>query len=331
VNILLVRLDGIGDALACVPLVAALRDAGHRLGVALTTRNAAIFARATFAWTHVLQRRPWPAHGHAAEDVERTVEEAGRIGYDVALVASEEPDAYALAARCAPARVGFINGWEKPLKSLLVRRRLTRAIVRAASPGRAAQHEVVTMFALGGGLHGETEPTRDLRRLRPLVVDESAPPAPAQTVIALQLGPKWAALGLGASRVAEYVRALRALAPVRLLASGDEAAQLRSLGPLLETHAAADASVFEGTEGMRAWKRAIADAAVLVTPDSGAAHVAGMTGTPCVDLFPPGKFVRCDMSRWKPWAAESALLVADRDAPLVAAARELFERRCARC
>jgi hypothetical protein len=37
--VLLVRLDGIGDALVCAPLVAALRDAGHELGAVFSTRN----------------------------------------------------------------------------------------------------------------------------------------------------------------------------------------------------------------------------------------------------------------------------------------------------
>src|ERR1700729_1782784 len=109
-RILLVRLDGIGDALACTPLVAALKDAGHELGVALTRRNAAIFARDVFAWTHVLERNPWPAHGHSPEDMAQTIARAKEIDYEVALVASEEPDAYELARVAAPWTVGFKNG-----------------------------------------------------------------------------------------------------------------------------------------------------------------------------------------------------------------------------
>jgi len=44
VRVLLVRLDGIGDAAVCAPLLLALRDAGHEVGAALTTRNAGLFA-----------------------------------------------------------------------------------------------------------------------------------------------------------------------------------------------------------------------------------------------------------------------------------------------
>ena len=46
-RVLLVRLDGIGDALVCTPLILALRDAGHEVNLALSDRNAAVFAPGT--------------------------------------------------------------------------------------------------------------------------------------------------------------------------------------------------------------------------------------------------------------------------------------------
>ena len=324
-KILLVRLDGIGDALACTPLVAVLRSAGHDLGIALTQRNAAVFARQAFAWTHVLERTPWPGHGHAQRDMEATIASAERIGYDLALVPSEEPDAYVLAHRCARRRVGFINGWEKPLKSLATRRLLDRALVRSASAKRAREHEVETLFRLGEGLHDEPVPPRDAARLSPLVVDgPSARTAVAP--IAVQLGPKWAAMGIERRRLGEIVSELRSLGPIRLLVSGEEAGEIRALREFLDDAEAIDATVFDGEEGMRAWKRAIAEARVLVTTDTGAAHVAGMTGTPCVDLFPDVAWVRAEITRWKPWAAPHACLIAGRDAPIAAAVRDLCAR-----
>jgi ADP-heptose:LPS heptosyltransferase len=322
-KILLVRLDGIGDALACTPLIAALRSAGHELGIALTQRNSAVFARTTFEWTHVLERNPWPGHGHAK--MEAAVTSAEHIGYDLALVASEEPDAYVLAQRCAKRRVGFINGWEKPLKSLAVRRLLDCAIVRPASAKRAREHEVVTLFRLGEGLHDEAVPARDAVRLSGLVVD-GANSRGANAPIAMQLGPKWTAMGIERSRLGEIVRELRALAPVRLLVSGEEAGEIRALREFLDDAETIDATVFDGEEGMRAWKRAIAEARVLVTMDTGAAHVAGMTGTPCVDLFADVPWVRAEIVRWEPWAAPHACLVAGRDAPITAAVRDLCAR-----
>jgi len=324
-KVLLVRLDGIGDALACTPLIAALKSAGHDLGVALTQRNAAVFARTAVVWTHVLQRRPWPAHGHAAKDVEAVVASAQGIGYDVALVASEEPDAYVLGRRCAKRRIGFVNGWEKPLKTLAVRRLLDCAIVRTASAKRAREHEVETLFRLGAGLHDEPAPARDAARLRAVVVDGIIVRA-SNAPIAVQLGPKWAAFGIDRARLGSIVNELRTLGPVRLLVSGEEAGEVHALRQFLEDAPTVDVTVFDGYEGMRAWKRAIAEARVLVTTDTGAAHVAGMTGTACVDLFADVPWVRAEIVRWQPWAAPHASLVAGRDAPVVAAVRDLCAR-----
>ena len=55
-RVAIVRVDGIGDALMLVPLVAALRDAGHELGAVLSTRNRDAFAPGTFARVHALER-----------------------------------------------------------------------------------------------------------------------------------------------------------------------------------------------------------------------------------------------------------------------------------
>jgi ADP-heptose:LPS heptosyltransferase len=324
-KILIVRLDGIGDALACTPLIAALRSAGHELGIALTQRNAAVFARPTFAWTHILRRNPWPAHGHAPSDIETMVTAALQIGYDLALVASEEADAYVLARRSAKRSVGFINGWEKPLKSLATRRNLDHAIVRSASAKRAREHEAETLFRLGEGLHDEAAPSRDPRRLSGLVVDGLSARA-ADAPIAVQLGPKWTTMGIERARLGEIVRELRALGPVRLLVSGEEAGEIRALREFLDDTETIDATVFDGDEGMRAWKRAIAEARVLVSTDTGAAHVAGMTGTACIDVFPDVPWARAEIVRWEPWAAPHICLVAGRDAPVVAAVRDVCAR-----
>src|SRR5471030_1378058 len=96
-RILLVRLDGIGDALACTPLIHALRAAGHDVGLALSDRNSTVFAPGTAIATHVLERIPWPKHGSTPESHARAVAAIRAQHYDVALIASEEPEAYELA------------------------------------------------------------------------------------------------------------------------------------------------------------------------------------------------------------------------------------------
>jgi ADP-heptose:LPS heptosyltransferase len=313
VNVLLVRADGIGDALACAPLVAALRDAGHTVGAVLGTANAAIYAKRAFSRVHVLERIAWPRHGSTPASRARALAELRAERYDAALIASEEVDAYTLPRDAGIARrVGFVNGVEKPLKSLWARATLTSAVVRPASARRARRHEVEALFALGAGLHGERVPTRALRRLRPLVLDDDVAPHGA---VVVQASSKLEAYGLGREGFAAIVRALAAHG-LRVLVVGEDAAF---------AGAVAEASGARSELGLDvvAWKARIAGARALVTPDSGAAHVAGMLGIPTVDCFPLGDATAFDIARWRPWAAPARTFVLDPTRRVVAIAAAL--------
>lgn len=321
-KVLLVRADGIGDALACAPLIAALRDAGHTVGAVLGAENREIFARRTFETVHVLERIPWPRHGSTARSRATALAEVRAARYDAALVASEEIDAFAFARDGAIARrIGFVNGLEKPLKSLRVRALITEAIVRPASARRAREHEAETLFRLGAGLSAEREPTRDPERLRPLVLDD--PVAPHGAVV-MQVSRKLARGGLD---LGAYVALGRELARAghAVVAVGDDAAAVAE---------AARASGAEPRSGLSTvqWKACVAGARAIVTPDSGAAHVAGMTGVPCVDCFPLIGTTPHDIRRWRPWASRYQAIVLDprRDpaatgAALARAVEELVE------
>jgi ADP-heptose:LPS heptosyltransferase len=306
-RVLLVRLDGIGDAAVCVPLLAALRDAGHQVGVALTTRNAGLFAADALVAEHVLERIPWPAHGSTPESTQRAAVEIAAQRYDVALIASEEPEAYLLAAPIAQ-RVGFTTGWARPLKTLWVRRRVTRAIARAQTLGGETAHEVEILYRLGAGLVRESAPTREGARLRPLLVANGAPPA--RSGLVLQAGAKWVETGV----MPETLRGVvAALAPhgLRVVATPAEADAVRArLGVEPETFAR-----------LGDWVAALDAAAAVVTVDTGAAHVAGMLGVPTIDVFPDRDF-DLQVRRWRPWAAPSVTLRASQAG---GAARSLIE------
>jgi ADP-heptose:LPS heptosyltransferase len=299
-NVVLVRADGIGDALVCAPLVAALRAAGHRVGAVLGTGNREAFAPDAFEAVHVLDRIPWPRHGSTPASRRAALAAIRAARYDVALIASEELEAYELArAARIPERIGFVNGWEKPLKTLRVAPfLLTRAHVRPASSERERRHEAVTLFRLSKGLHGEPVPTRDVARLRPLVLGEPVAPYGA---VALQVSPKFADAGLGVEAFAAAARELAARG-LRAVVLGDDPALVR------EVAAASGAEARTGID-VPGWKAAIAGAAALITPDSGAAHVAGMLGVPCIDCFPPGD--PREMARWSPWAAPFRTIALD--------------------
>jgi ADP-heptose:LPS heptosyltransferase len=305
-KILLVRVDGVGDALALTPLIVALRDAGHELGAVLSTRNADVFASTTFAWRHILERIPWPKHGSTAESRARALAEARLVGYDVALIASEEADAYRFARELGiPRRVGFAHVWEKPLKNLWLSTQLTRRIVRPGSARRANEHEVQTLFRLGEGLSSQTRPTRFIEHLAPMILDE---PVVHHAATIVQWVPKLASVGFDGARAAslirELVRAPATHGDVRIVAADADATEARRIASESDV-------VCEIPDGMRSWKVLLAGASYIVTPDSGAAHVAGMLGVPCVTLFAQVRTVARDIVRWRPWAAPSQVIVLD--------------------
>jgi ADP-heptose:LPS heptosyltransferase len=313
----LVRLDGIGDALVCAPLVAALRTAGHTLGALLTTRNSEAFAARAFDHVHVVERIPWPRHGATPESRAEALAGIRAANYDVALIVSEEPDAYLLPLDAdIPRRVGFVNGFEKPFKTLRYGSTLSHAILRPASQHGVREHEVETIFRLGAGLSAETAPTRDPARLQPLVLDA---PAVAHGRLVVQLSAKFAPDGLDAAAFAALSRALAADAEYPLLLCDDAAfgADVVARGGCTSVAA----------ESPAAWKAALAGARAVVTPDSGAAHVAGMLGVPCVSFLPPRPAAAYDLVRWKPWTDPSRTLVAVELVAPYGALLEEFVRR----
>ncbi len=314
-NVLLVRGDGIGDALACAPLVAALRTAGHRVGALLSTGNRHAFAQRAFARVHVLERIPWPRHGSTPASRRSALADVRAERYELALIASEEIEAYTFArAAGIPERVGFTNGWQKPLKTLQVLTLLTRALVRPADAGSANEHEVETLFRLGSGLHAESEPTHDLARLRPLVLDAAVS---AHGAVVLQVARKFLERGLDEPVYAAIARELRGRGWFPLVV-GDDRALAAGIA------SAARVPVATGL-ATRTWKELLAGASAIVTPDSGAAHVAGLVGVPSVDLFDARATTARDIARWRPWAAPGRTRVLDTTRPPAALARDVAD------
>ena len=290
-RVLLVRLDGIGDAAVCAPLIAALRDAGHEVGAAMSTRNAGLYAPGVLIAEHVLERIPWPEHGSTPETTARAHAEIAAQRYDVALVASEEPEAYELA-RHARTRVGFSTGWDRPLKSLWVLTRTTRRVRRPARASAQTGHEVETIFRLGQGLVNESTPTRDATRLCKLFVTPSTTDESRRRAGALlQAGPKWTVLGVPETVQREVAGAVRVFGGDVVCAPSDVAETERATG--------VEPVVFDS---LHTWVRALDRATRVLTVDTGAAHVAGMLGVPVVDVFPDDDF-EAQVRRWHPWAS----------------------------
>ncbi|HUN28632.1 MAG TPA: glycosyltransferase family 9 protein [Alphaproteobacteria bacterium] len=314
-SVLVIRLDAIGDALALTPLLAALRQAAIPVDLVLRAVNAEIFSPAA---ARTIDVAPFALRSSTQENRRSIAAFGARLrpnAYTDVLVATEDPGGYRLArAIAAPRRVGFVNGWGKPFKTLWARSMLTRAVVRTAGLDRTAPHECTVLWKLGAGLVGDGPIPRDPAMLRPLVLDREVV---RSGNIAFQVSDKWERLGID---FAEVVRALQASArvgPVRAIAAAREEDYARRV-------ATASGIAVECFPTLEPWKEAIAGAAALVAPDSGAIHVAGMVGTPTVAVYPPIRDLALQIARWAPWAAPYRTVVAEQGWP-ERAASELAE------
>jgi len=230
-------------------------------------------------------------------------------GYDYALVATEDASGYRLArASGARNRTGFQNGWGKPLKSLWARSLLTRTVYRTAGLDPRAPHECQVLFQLGSEIVGTSQIPRDARVLRKFVVDGDAQP---DERVVMQITDKWQRLGAAQKAVADLAQALQQRHAMRFVAAEAERGYAQEL-------AAAAGIAVEYFRELGPWKTTIANARAVVAPDSGAIHVAGMTGTPEVAVFAQKDFA-LQTGRWSPWAAPYKLIEMSGDWPNAAA------------
>jgi ADP-heptose:LPS heptosyltransferase len=298
-SVLLVRLDALGDALSLVPLIASLRRRACRIGAVLRPANAQIFSARALDRVHVAgDASPREIAAHIASEC-----------YGTALIATEKPEGYRLAYRARiPRRIGFENGWGKPLKTLWIRRLCTRTVFRTAGLDPRAPHECDVVFSLARTIVDEVEAPRDARVLRPYVIDDE--PAPDER-IAFQVTDKWQRLGGSLDDVAALAQRLAARHELRFIAAEREGAYALEF-------ARASGFAAERFPTLAPWKNAIAAARALVAPDSGAVHVAGMVGTPVVSCFAREAFA-LQAKRWAPWAAPHRIVCMADAWPLVAA------------
>lgn len=297
-SVLIVRLDAIGDALALTPLIAALRASGARVDAVLSRVNAQAFAKRSLDRVY-LAGSPGLTEALRAQH------------YTHALIATEDAAGYRIARDArVPVRVGFQNGWGKPLKSLWVRTLCTEVVYRPAGLDPRGRHECSVLFELGRAIVGRSaRPARTAAVLRPLVLDEE--PA-SDTRLAIQVTSKWLRLGGTLDELADLARRAGSIRPIRAFGAMHEA-------DFADAFERASGHPVERFANTTEWKAAIAAAPVLIAPDSGALHVAGMTGTPVVAAFASNAAFPLQTARWSPWAAPHALIRLDGAWPTVAA------------
>jgi ADP-heptose:LPS heptosyltransferase len=307
-SVLVIRLDAIGDALALVPLLDALREQSIPTDVLLSPGNAGVFSSRAVrevVFGSEIRQRSDDAENLAA--IARLGDRLRGRDYTHVLVATEDAAGYRLARETqAPVRVGFTNLLGKPFKTLWSRSYVNVRVYRSAGLDARAPHECEVLFRLGSPLLGDdAKPQRDARRLRPLVLQDEPEP---DSRIAIQISNKWERLGMSLASVVEMIRRCGAIGELRLLSAESEAAYADRIE-------AETAIPVERFSTLYPWKAAIGAARAIVTPDSGALHVAGFVGTPVVAVFPPERNFRLQVARWSPWAAPYRIVRADRGWP----------------
>src|SRR5579864_900241 len=299
-RILLVRLDGLGDALACVPALEGLRRAcaGARFGAVCSRENCALFSSDRMERVHV----------YAGEPDAELLAGLRAAGYTDALIATEEPVGYRLAAASgARRRVGFWHRFEKTFKSLWQFLQLTDRVYRPAAWIAQPEHEVAALYRLAERLGARRPIPNDAALLRPwLNVTPPTPTAPADRarVLALQVTPKLASGGWGPAAIAGFTAAALDASTFdrcRLLAAAADEGLARSIMEQLPRGlVAAGRAILVPPADLAGWLGEIRASDALVTPDTGAAHAAGMLGVPVVDLFDPERYDQLSR-QWRPW------------------------------
>ncbi len=304
-SILLVRLDGVGDAALCIPALEGLRRAfpNAAFGAVCSPANAVLFSERV-NHIHVC---------HDTEPPQSLRDDLIAQGYTRALIATEEVVGYKLGVMSgAPLRAGFWHGFQKPFKSLWQRGQLTRPVYRPAAWTASPEHEVVTLYRLAEALGAQGSAPGEASELRAwLRVEASDRSRALAGALGFQISPKLLTGGWGPSSLAQLICAASQASgkdrAVLLASSQDEGlacSVLEQMPPMMQ----AQGKVIVVTSlSLPCWLGVIESLAALVTPDTGAAHVAGMLGAGVVDLFDEADFERLSQ-QWHPWAGSSRCL-----------------------
>lgn len=306
-TILLVRLDGLGDALVCIPALEGLRRSfpGAQFGAVCSPANAALFSKQMVDQIYVYER---------ARNEAVVCADLRSAHYTHALIATEEPAGYRIAhASRATRRAGFWHRFEKTFKSLWQLMQVTDAVYRPAAWVDEPEHEVAAIYRLAQRLGAAQPIPSDPATLRAWIdVAQGDERADGPRTLAFQITPKLTAQGWDMRALASFaVAALDASGFERIifLASASDEELARSIMEHIRRDDVASGRVALAPPGpMRTWMASISSAGALITPDTGAAHAAGILGVPVVDLFDAERFEQLSC-QWRPWAAPSRCIV----------------------
>ncbi len=334
-SVLVIRTDKIGDAILSTPAIASVRSAcpSSRLVVLASPYNRPVFDDWRAIDEVVSYDRTWPARRR-----QETVRGLRHEQFDLSLVLHPGLDAYLAAWRTgARRRVGLVHArqlWDRAGASLLLTDHVVAHVEAAAASGAPVPHEVELTRSV---LERARLPwAGDLLAAPPLSPEaqatvshlSSACGSGTRAVVGVHLADKWLGHGWQADDVVQLLESLAAAPGTMVIGtvgpSDSQAADLIGRAPVFELLTDGPGREAWRSRGARVvitrvdyalWGAVFARCAVVVTPDTGAVHLASALGRPVVAVYAPER-ARVNMQQFAPWRVPSRCLLHRRPAVL---------------
>jgi ADP-heptose:LPS heptosyltransferase len=213
---------------------------------------------------------------------------------DLTVALAPRTDSLKLAYKTgAPLRLGYVYR-NRPLVRLAARFLLTHYEEVTIDVPRRVPHEVEQLDLLARRLGLPS--TLDL----PLTVGVAALKVPGRLVF--HLGDRWLAGGWTFDDLQVLLKGLREFGPIKVTAGPREVKLLADNGLEVEGMELCTGLSFQQ------WAELIGSAEALISPDTGAVHLAAAMGTPVVVAYEASTYEHCSR-QWAPWRVPSRSVV----------------------
>jgi ADP-heptose:LPS heptosyltransferase len=300
VNVVLTRLDRVGDLILSTPAIASVRRSWPQAHVTIvcSAHNASVMEHNP----DVDEIAILPPDAHPAKFGRRF---RGRCDIAIAL-APRAPDYSLVGATRAPIRVGYtyVRRYAARLTSrfFLNRTALSDAdpALSERLPSRPVRHEVdqvLDLVALAGGQ------ARDERLVVPIEeADRAAVAHVPGGGIAFHLGLRWIKHGSTLESATELIGELRRFGLPVIVTYGNDALEQADA-----VRRAGVADAMAGGLSFGEWAAVFEKCRLVVTVDTGATHVASATRRPTVVLF-EHRYFNLSSREWSPYRVPSVCL-----------------------
>ncbi len=275
-RITVIRTDRVGDLILSTPFLAGLRQGFPQAEITAVVEP---YCR------EVLRE---------SDLVDRVVTKLPTQDCDLAIALAPRTESWKLAYKTkAPIRLGYAYT-DRPLARMASKWLLTERELVTIRPPLQVPHEVVQLDLLARRLGLSSTQTR------PLSIGLKGEHSSRRLVF--HLGDRWLVGDWRFEDLRIMLRALRAYGEVYVTAGPREAELVANNG--LDV----DGVHLRFGTSFRDWAELIGSACAVVSPDTGAVHLAAAMGTPVVVAYEAATYEHCSR-QWAPWMVESRSVV----------------------